>query len=447
MSLPAHLGLRLLVVAVLCLAGAIAWAAWDAHTSLRWEAAMSADRIAAQLARQPGLGSAGPAAMPVSVPQAAPAVVTLLPGICADIHLGVELPRRFCGDWDGLDAAPTWFRKALAWEADATPTVRAIAYRERTIGSVTTWPDPMASAARLWRRTRLAGGLALGLAAATVLLNWLAVMRLVAPASRIVQELETLKAAGTRPLLPCFAATEFDRIARACNALADRLAHTEAERAGLMQRLVTAQEEERQALARDLHDAFGQCLAAVGARAAAIEGAAPPEREDLREDAQGIEALIATMRESLRGALARLELPDLAEAGLEEALRSLVADWRGQLRSGPALHLDVTGNLTDMPGTVAASLYRIAQELLTNALRHGRPSRIFLRLDRSEAGSRTVTLTLDDDGGGDVSQAASHTGRGLVGIRARLAALGGSFTLISTGAGIRASASVPTVDD
>ena len=445
MSLPTHLGLRLLVVAVLCLAGAVAWAAWDAHASLRWEAAMSADRIAAQLARQPGLGSAGPPAMPASPPQASPAVVTLLPGICADIQLGVELPRRFCGNWDGLDPAPAWFRKALVWQDDIAPTIRAIVYRERPIGSVTAWPDPIASAARLWRRTRLAGGLALGLAAATLLLNWLAVMRLVAPAGRIVQGLEKLDTADVRPPLPRFAATEFDRIARACNALADRLARAEAERADLMRRLVTVQEEERQALARDLHDAFGQCLAAVGARAAAIELAAPPERGDLREDAQGIESIVATMRDSLRGALARLELPDLTESGLEEALRGLVADWRGQLRSGPALHLDVTGDLTDMPENVAASLYRIAQELLTNAMRHGRPSRVFLRLDRSEAESRTVTLTLDDDGGGDVSQAASPTGRGLVGIRARLAALGGNFSLTGTGAGIRACASVPTV--
>lgn len=444
MSLPAHLGLRLLVVAMLCLAGAVGWTAWEAHASLRLEAATSADRIAAQLARQPGLGSAGQAAMPVNASQAAPAILTLLPGICADIHLGVELPRRFCGDWDGLDAAPAWFRNMPVWEADAAPTIRAIVYRERTIGSVTAWPDPVASAARLWRRMRLAGGLALGLAAATVLLNWLAVTRLVAPAGRIVQGLGNLDTAGIRAPLPRFAAAEFDRIALACNALADRLARTEAERTGLMQRLVTVQEEERQALARDLHDAFGQCLAAAGARAAAIEQATPPEYEDLREDARSIENIIATMRESLRGALARLELPDFADAGLEGALRGLVASWRGQLRAGPALHLDVTGDLTSVPADLSASLYRIAQELLTNALRHGRPSRIFVRLDRSEAGSRTVTLTLDDDGGGDVPQMASHTGRGLVGIRARLAALGGSLSLTGTGSGIRACASVPT---
>jgi signal transduction histidine kinase len=445
MNLPAHVGLRLLLVALLCLAGALAWTAWEAHASLRREAATSAERIAGQLARQPGLGSAGPAGIPASAPQAEPAVLTLLPGICADIRLGEEPPRRVCGDWDGVDAAPLWFPAMSGSEAEAAPATRAILYRGRTIGSVTAWPDPMAAAARLWRRLRLAGGLALGLAAATVLLNWLTLARLVAPAGRIVQGLERLDAAGIRAPLPRFAAAEFDRIALACNALADRLARTEAERASLMQRLLTVQEEERQALARDLHDAFGQCLAAVGARAATIEQAAPPDCEDLREDARGIEAIVATMRDSLSGALARLELPDFAQAGLEGALRDLVATWRGQLRSGPALHLDVTGDLTGMPATVSAGLYRIAQELLTNALRHGRPSRVFLRLDRSEAGARTVTLTLDDDGGGDASRAASDPGRGLVGIRARLAALGGSLSLTGTGTGIRACASAPTI--
>jgi signal transduction histidine kinase len=441
MSLPAHLGLRLLAVAILCLAGAVAWTGCAAQASLRREAAISADRIAAQLARQPGLGSAGPVAMAAAPPQPAPAILTLLPGICADIQLGVEPPRRVCGDWDGLDAAPGWFRAA---DAAVEPTIRAVVYRERAIGSVTSWPDPTAAAARVWQRVRLAGGLALALTAATLLLNWLAVTRLVAPARQIVHGLANVDAARARSPLPHFAAAEFDRIARACDDLADRLVRAEAARAELMQRLVTVQEEERQALARDLHDAFGQCLAAAGARAAAIELAAPHDREDLRADARGIEAVIASMRESLRGALARLELPDLAETGLEDALRGLVADWRGQLRSGPALHLDVVGDLADMPVTVAASLYRVAQELLTNALRHGRPSRIFLRVVRAETGARPVTLTLDDDGRGDVSRTASGTGRGLVGIRARLAALGGTLALTGTGNGIRACATVPT---
>ena len=441
MNLAAHLGLRLALVALLCLAGAVAWTLAEARSGLAHEAAVSAERIAAQFGRQPGLGSAGLAArLAGDSPSAAPAVLTLLPGICAEIRLGAEAPRRYCGDWDGLDAAPSGLRPALAPRAEAVTAERAVLYRGRAVGSVTAWPDPQAAASRIWRQVRLAGGLALALAAATALLGWIATARLVAPAGRIVRGLERLETGAPASPLPRFAVAEFDRIASACNGLAGRLAAAEIERIDLLRRLVAVQEEERQVLARDLHDAFGQCLAAAGARAASIEAAAPRDREDLREEARGIEAVVASMRESLRGALARLELPDLAGAGLVEALRDLVAQWRGHVRAGPSLHLDAAGDLSGLTPETSAGLYRIAQELLTNALRHGRPSRVFLRL---EAGPGAATLTVDDDGGGDPARALAAPGRGLTGIRARLAALGGSLSLTGTGSGLRARATVP----
>ncbi|MGV7034465.1 sensor histidine kinase [Methylobacterium symbioticum] len=444
MSLPAHLGLRLLAVALLCCGGAMAWSLWEARASLRTEAEVSAARIAAQYARQPGLGSAGPAAPAATAPQPAPAILTLLPGICAEIRLAAEAARRHCGDWDGLDAAPGWLRSLLARDAGTPPALRDIVYRDRIIGTVAAWPDPAAAASGAWHQMRLAGGLAIALATTTALLGWLAAARLVAPAARIVRGLETLGADAVRRPRPRFAAVEFDRIAAACDGLAERLSRAEAARAGLMQRLVAVQEEEREALARDLHDAFGQCLAAVGARAASIEAAAPEDRADLRADAQGIEAVVATMRESLRGALARLELPDLAEIGLAAALQGLVADWQAHAGANPSLHLDVAGDLAGLPRDAASSLYRVAQELLTNALRHGRPSRVFLRLERAPEGRQVATLTVDDDGGGDAVRALAEPGRGLTGVRARVAALGGSLSLTGTGSGIRACAAIPT---
>ncbi|CAO4171251.1 Histidine kinase [Methylorubrum populi] len=443
MSLPAHLALRLLVVTLLCLAGAIAWTLWDVRTGLRSEAMISAERIAAQLARQPGLGSVGPAALPFGEPQAEPAVLMLLPGICAEIRLGAEVPRRLCGDWDGLGATPAWFAGILRAGADAQPVLREIVYRGRRLGAVTAWPDSVAAAGRAWRQAWFAGGLALSLAGTTGLLGWLAAAGLVAPAGRIVQALEGFGTQAHHAPLPRFVATEFDRIAAAFNALAGRLAHAERARAELMQRLVLVQEEERQSLARDLHDAFGQCLAAVGALAAAIEAGAPEDRADLRADAGGIETIAASMRENLRNALNQLELPDLAEIGLSGAIHGLVSDWQARLRTGPSLHLDVTGDLTDLPVDASASLYRIAQELLTNALRHGRPSRVFLQVQRGDADGRPVTLTVDDDGGGDAARAAGASGRGLPGIRARLAALGGQLSLTGNGSGIRACVTLP----
>lgn len=442
MSLPAHLALRLLLVTLFCLAGAAAWTVWETRTGLREEAAVSAGRIAAQLARQPGLGSLGPAALPVSEPQAEPTVLMILPGICAEIRLGTEAPRRICGDWDGLVTAPAWLTGVLAAEA-AAPAIRGIVYRGQRLGSVAAWPDPVAAAGRAWRQVRFASGLALSLAGLTAILGWLCATRLVAPAGRIVQGLDGFDAGWSPSPLPRFKAAEFDRIADAFNAFAARLARAEAERTALMQRLVQVQEEERQTLARDLHDAFGQCLAAAGALAAAIEAGVPEDRADLRADAAGIEAVVASMRGSLRGALAQLELPDLAGIGLGEGLRGLVSDWQARLRAGPRLHLDVAGDLTGLSAQASASLYRIAQELLTNALRHGRPSRVFLRLQRTEAAGAPIMLTVHDDGGGDAARVASAAGRGLAGIRARLAALGGDLSLTGHGSGICACATVP----
>lgn len=443
MSLPAHLALRLLIVTLLCLAGAVAWTLWDARSALRVESAVSADRIAAALARQPGLGSVGPAALPVGEPQAEPTVLMLLPGICAEIRLGSEVPRRLCGDWDGLGTAPSWLAAVLSARALGDPVVREIVYRGRRLGTVAAWPDSGAAAGRAWRQVRFASGLALSLAGATAILGWLAAAGLVAPAGRIVRHLDGFDAGASHPPLPRFEAAEFDRIATAFDALAGRLARTESERTALMQRLVHVQEEERQSLARDLHDAFGQCLAAAGALAAAIEAGAPTDRADLRADARGIEAVVAAMRESLRGALAQLELPDFAGIGLGDGIRGLVSDWRARLRTGPSLHLDMEGDWSGLSNEASASLYRITQELLTNALRHGRPSRVFLRLQRVGTGGGTVTLTVDDDGGGDAASAASASGRGLPGIRARLAALGGQLSLTGNGSGIRARVTVP----
>lgn len=440
MSLPAHLAVRLALVTLLCLCGAAVWSLREAGAGLRAEATISAERIAVQFERQPGLGSAGPTVRFPAEPTGAPALLTLLPGICAEIRLLTEAPRRVCAEWDGLDAPPRWLPSELASDRDADPVERVIRYRGRAIGSVAAWPDPDAAASRIWRHLKLSGGLALAIAGVASALGWIVTAGLVAPVSQIVRRLEGIDAGAGRAALPRFAAREFDRIALACNGLASRLAAAEAERVDLLRRLVAVQEDERQVLARDLHDAFGQSLAAVGARAMAIEAGAPPDREDLREDARGIEAVAAAMRATLREALGRLELPDLAEIGVADALRDLVSEWQGHVRAGPQLHLDTVGDLSGLSPEASAGLYRIAQELLTNAVRHGRPSRVFLRL---ETGSGAASLTVDDDGGGDASRAARAPGRGLTGIRARLAALGGELSLTGTGSGLRARAVVP----
>ena len=342
-----------------------------------------------------------------------------------------------------MAAPPAWFRAVLASSAAPAAATRAIGYRGRPTGRIAAWPEAEAAAARAWAQVRVAAGLALGMAGAMALLGGLAAARLLAPAGRIVRGLREIEAGDGASPMPRFGAREFDRIAAAFNAMAARLSEARAERAALTRRLFQVQEEERQALARDLHDEFGQCLTATRALADSIAADAAGDRPNLCADARAIVTIAARMMEILRGALARLEPPDLAELGLEGSLRSLVAGWRGQARPAPDFHIDVKGDLAGMSLSASANLYRIAQEFLTNAVRHGRPSRIFVRILRADDGLRPVTLVVDDDGGGGSRVPAP--GRGLLGIQARVAALGGSLSIIPTGSGIRACAVVPTL--
>jgi two-component system, NarL family, sensor histidine kinase UhpB len=210
-------------------------------------------------------------------------------------------------------------------------------------------------------------------------------------------------------------------------------------------RLFQVQEEERRALARDLHDEFGQCLTATGALAASIEAGAAADRRDLAEDARAIARITGRMMASLRGALVRLRSQDLDELGLQGSLAQLVAGWNARSAPGAAFHLDVAGNLASVPEEAAVSVYRIAQECLTSAARHGKPRDVRLRVERVAGGGEAVALSVEDDGGGRPARIDTSSGHGILGIRERIAALGGSLLIEQAAHGVRVAAIIPLI--
>jgi two-component system sensor histidine kinase UhpB len=264
------------------------------------------------------------------------------------------------------------------------------------------------------------------------------------PARSIVRGLRRLEQGDHRHRLPAFGTTEFNHIARAVNDLANRLAATTAERLALTKRLFQVQEEERRALARDLHDEFGQCLTATAALAAAIETGAQPAHPDLAEDARAIARITQQMMTTLRGALARLRSQDLEELGLQDSLIQLVARWNASTTRRAVFHLDVAGDLASVPAEAAVNVYRIAQECLTNAARHGRPRHVHLRVEHgNRGGDNAVAVSVEDDGGGDATAINAASGHGILGIRERIAALGGSLSIAAAAHGVRVAAVIP----
>jgi signal transduction histidine kinase len=107
------------------------------------------------------------------------------------------------------------------------------------------------------------------------------------------------------------------------------------------------------------------------------------------------------------------------------------------------VQLDLQGDLTDVPGAVATTAYRVAQECLTNSLRHSAAREILLRIERRTGAENALLVCVEDDGGGDAAQIAQSSGFGLSGIRERVAAVGGSLSIADAKRGLSVAATIP----
>jgi two-component system sensor histidine kinase UhpB len=453
MRLLIHLILRLVGVVVLCLACTIGWVLVDTHRTIEAETAASADRVARDLERLYWRellwrdGMSRKALLPAPDWESLATLKVIAPGVCITFGPGLEEPRHLCSQTEGVGTPPpAWFAAAYSSVFGPYATVsRPLTVRQLNAGVILSTADPAAAMRQAWRQVCVVVGVAAAMAFCIGLLAALLIGHALMPARTIVQGLRRLEQGDHGHRLPPFRTAEFSHIARAVNDLASRLARTTAERLALTKRLFQVQEEERRALARDLHDEFGQCLTATAALAAAIEAGAATDRPDLAEDARTIARVMSQMMTTLRGALARLRSQDLDELGLEASLAQLVAGWNTRTAPGAVFHLDVAGNLATVPGEAAVNVYRIAQECLTNAARHGKPRDVRLRIERVEVGGEAVTLTVEDDGGGDPSRLNTASGHGILGIRERIATLGGSLSIGQAARGVRVAAIIPLI--
>lgn len=216
--------------------------------------------------------------------------------------------------------------------------------------------------------------------------------------------------------------------------LRQQLLEKEAQRSRLMQALLRAQEEERLRISRDLHDQIGQPLSALLLSVDRLleEGA----------DRDGLLALKALTGETLadvRRISQALRPAQLDELGLAAALQRSARD--AAQRSG--LEVGVVVQLPQrLPATTETVLYRVAQEALTNVLRHAKARQASVVVTHSRG---AVRLVVEDDGAGfDPLALAGETTVGIAGMRERLELLGGEFSLESTpGRGCRVHARVP----
>lgn len=451
MNLLAHLVARLVAVVVICLAVAIGWVMVDAHRTIERETVASADRVGRHLEAlywQKLLwrgGMSKDSLLPSPDWETLPTLTITSPGVCVSFSPPGVPARQICSQVEALGSEPpAWFAYLYtSLLGSHQPITRALSIRDTDAGSVTTSAEPGAALRQSWGRVSIIAAVASVLAGCIAMLAALMIGHTLLPAGKIIQGLRELQKGNNGFRLPRFRAADFDRIAYAVNDLAEDLSRTNAARAALTTRLLQVQDDERRALARDLHDEFGQSLTATIALAALIERSTRTERDDVAEDARKIAAVQKHMMEALRTTLVRLRSQNVEEMGLEASLRQLVSDYNLQSASRTAFRLNLIGQMGAVPKQVAIDIYRIAQECLTNAVKHGTPTEVRLRIENLVDSSGTVALSVEDDGGGDASRIKRDGGHGLLGIRERISSLGGKLSISNAASGLRISATIP----
>jgi signal transduction histidine kinase len=207
-----------------------------------------------------------------------------------------------------------------------------------------------------------------------------------------------------------------------------------------MQRVISAEDDERRRLARELHDETGQSLTALLVGLRAIEDQAPLVKA--RSTARRLRSIASQTVDNI-GRLARGLHPSvLDDKGLVAAVRGYVRDYTKSF--GLAVDLRVTGVVAKLPRLVQTTTYRILQEALTNVARHARARRVAVELTLEDS---LLQLVVRDDGiGFDVSAGSEASGLGLHGMQERVALLGGVVEVESRpgqGTMIRARIHVP----
>lgn len=212
--------------------------------------------------------------------------------------------------------------------------------------------------------------------------------------------------------------------------MTEQLAQLEAYRLGaraLASRILNAQEAERVRVSRELHDDTGQALTLLLIRLHLVEKRST-EPEVQRELAE-LRRLVGETLDGVRRLAVHLGPSVLEDLGLRSAV-----EWLGdRVRDEAALIVDLSieGDCDKVPPETAVAIFRVAQEALTNIVRHAQARHIDMRLSTS---ADTLELAVTDDGCGfgvDEARARPGASVGLFGMSERVALVGGRFEIVS----------------
>lgn len=351
-----------------------------------------------------------------------------------------------CAQVTTAETLPHWLAAPLAWAGNPPASMqRDIRLWGLPVGTLTIEPDRPRLLARHWHTLRDLLWLATATVVALGTLTFLVIDRALRPAGKLVAALDQIAASesanGAAAALPAFEPWEFGQIAAGINRLSARLRQVSAARNELMARLIGVQEKERRELAHDLHDEFGQCVAALAANGALLKSLALQGEAVTENDFEPLEQTTERMQASLRSLLLRMSPPLLESRGLTSALNDLITGWQAGQSAPPPLHMHMDAGLDSrLSEERALCVYRTLQECLNNIARHARASTA-VHIDIREI-NKTLAVDISNQSP-PAGSARQGSGMGLRLLAERLRAAGGELAIEALAERFTVRASLP----
>jgi len=211
----------------------------------------------------------------------------------------------------------------------------------------------------------------------------------------------------------------------------------------LSHEILSAQEEERKKISRELHDEIGQTLTAVNVKLAALKNEATANTTGFKKKIASTQRLVERSMDTVHRFARELRPPHLDDLGLVPALQSFIKDYTKRTRI--PVHFTAFGGVERLSGDRRTVLYRVAQEALTNVVKHAQATLVEVRIQRRRG---DICMEIQDNGKSfqveRVLFATQIKRLGLLGMRERVEMVDGEFSIESApGKGTTIRARIP----
>jgi signal transduction histidine kinase len=436
MNLKRQLLYRILLIAILCLTASALYVLYQTNQQAISEANFTANNIEKQMnAQLLQMFSRYDSSNSFPNTDFWPDINGLSGSCIQFLSLSQSRQRSLCHQTETTEQTwPAWFGSLYQHFFDPSFEVKKnISFNALAYGSIVVTLNNHIQTARAWNNLQAVIGVLFASILAVCLLVYFTINRMLQPAQRIITDLEEMRNGQLDIRLPSFAIKEWQRTSDAINQLASSQEEIIANNKQLALKLMNIQQEEHRYIARELHDEFGQCLAGINAITASIHQTAKTQHPELAAEVKTISPITHHMMDVLRNLLTRLRPVDVDDLGLNASLEKLITSWNNRSSGKTKYQLTLNGDTNTFPEPLPVNIYRIVQECLTNIAKHAGASTASVRLSHQK--NQNIELEITDDGIAKTNDFDNAIGVGLLGIRERVAALGGELSLMSNETG------------